>query len=435
MTFQSEYSIIYLKPKMIEESECDSMIINGNYTDAVVYGSIIGDEAVLQIRELCSHPAFEGASVCIMPDCHAGKGCVIGFTSVSDKRTVIPNVVGVDIGCGILSTVFSCEKNINYKALDEYIRENIPSSINIRSDIHPLIESNTGFTDRLSEVCSGIGESENISHHLLSLGTLGGGNHFIEIDRISENEYILLVHTGSRYLGKKTCNYYQNHASVYDEEMRRSILSEHRHAVTKEEHDVIDRKAASAIQVVSRELAFLTGEKYDEYVNCVIFAREYAALNRELISDTIIDFLSSNYGISVSESFDTVHNYIDWYDKPGGRLVIRKGAVSALCGEKLVIPLNMKDGAIIAEGRGNTEWNNSAPHGAGRLMSRSDARKTISLEEFSSSMEGINTWSVCSETIDESPQAYKPAEGIIRCVSETVRILTIAKPVYNFKAS
>ncbi|MBQ9982009.1 MAG: RtcB family protein [Oscillospiraceae bacterium] len=180
---------------------------------------------------------------------------------------------------------------------------------------------------------------------------------------------------------------------------------------------------------------FLTGDKYHDYIECMIFAKEYAALNRHIILDSIIDFLVSSYGINVEGCFDTVHNYLDWYDESHTSIVIRKGAVSAASGEKLVIPLNMRDGVVIALGKGNEEWNCSAPHGAGRILSRSEARKSISLEEYIDAMDGINTWSVCEETLDEAPQAYKPSEDIIGCIGETVDILEIAKPVYNFKAS
>ena len=411
------------------------MIINGKYTNAVVYGNIIDDTAVSQIHELCDHPAFEGASVRIMPDCHAGKGCVIGFTSVSEKRAVIPNVVGVDIGCGIMATVFATDKEIDYRALDNYIRESVPSSVNIRSEVHPAIEADKQFVSRLSEICGMIKESDNFEHHLLSIGTLGSGNHFIEIDRISETEYMLLVHTGSRGFGKKICNYYQTRAGVYDDDLRRSIMKKHRSAATQEEHEAIDLEAA-AIPVVSRELAFITDEQYEEYVECLLFARKYAIWDRTLITFSIIDFfIDNNYKLKVNDSFDTVHNYIDWYDDSHTSLVIRKGAVSAAAGKKLVIPLNMKDGVIIATGKGNEEWNCSAPHGAGRILSRSEARKNISLEEYKEVMAGVNTWSVCEETIDEAPQAYKPAEEILGAIGDTVDIIAVAKPVYNFKAS
>lgn len=410
------------------------MLINGKYTDAVVYGKLVDECAVSQISELCSHPAFEGADIRIMPDCHAGKGCVIGFTAVSDNHTIIPNVVGVDIGCGILSTVFTVDSEIDYLKLDQYIRAEIPSSVSMRTSVHPSVYERHGFVDKLSDVCKKIKEDDNISHHLNGLGTLGGGNHFIEIDRISENKYVLFVHTGSRNFGKKICNFYQSHADVYDAEKRREILKKHRSAVTREEHDAIDREA-ECIPSVSREQAFLTGDKYNDYIDCMIFAKEYAAVNRKIISDSIIDFLVSVHQINIESCFDTIHNYIDWYDDSHTSIVIRKGAVSAGKGEKLVIPFNMRDGVVIAVGKGNKEWNCSAPHGAGRLLSRSQARQNISLEEYIDAMNGVNTWSVCIETIDEAPQAYKPSEEIIRCIGETVEITEIAKPVYNFKAS
>ena len=410
------------------------LIINGKYSDAVVYGNLIEECAVSQIGDLCNHPAFEGAVIRVMPDCHAGKGCVIGFTSVSNNHAVIPNVVGVDIGCGILTAVFTVDSEIDYLRLDQYIRSEIPSSVAVRTSVHSSMSENKAFIDRLNCVCEKIRETDNITYHLRSLGTLGGGNHFIEIDRLSENKYLLLVHTGSRGFGKKICSFYQSRADVYDVEKRRKIIEKHRLVSTLEEHDIINREA-ECIPSVERELAFLTGEKYYDYIECMIFAKEYAALNRRIILDSIIDFLASSYSINVESCFDTIHNYLDWYDETHTGIVIRKGAVSAYFGEKLVIPLNMRDGVVIAVGKGNEEWNCSAPHGAGRILSRSEARRNISLEEYINVMDGINTWSVCEETLDEAPQAYKPTEEIIGCIGETVDILEIAKPVYNFKAS
>lgn len=417
-----------IKPEVLK------IVINGRYTDAVVYGNIIEECAVDQITDLCDHPAFEGASVRIMPDCHAGKGCVIGFTSVSDRRIVIPNIVGVDIGCGILATEFSADTEMNYKEIDSFIRETIPSSTDVRTSVDPRVSADSEFLDKLSGVCETVNAADNMEYYLFSLGTLGGGNHFIEIDRIADSRYMLFVHTGSRNFGNRICRYFQNHAAVYDDEKRRDILSKHRNARTPEEHAAIDLEAAQ-LPEVSREFAFLKNELYDSYINCMIFAKEYAALNRVLISDAIIGFLVNNYGITVRDRFDTIHNYIDWYDDTHSTVVIRKGAVSANEGERLVIPLNMRDGVIIAEGKGDPEWNNSAPHGAGRILSRSEARKSISFSDYENVMTGINTWSVCEETIDEAPQAYKPAEEIINSIGDTVSVLEIAKPVYNFKAS
>lgn len=412
----------------------NTMIITGKYTDAIVYGNIIEDEAIAQIQDLCDHPAYEGAEIRIMPDCHSGKGCVIGFTSVSRNKAVIPNVVGVDIGCGILSTAFNTDKPIDYKSIDDYIRSSIPAGMSIRSTVYQSVNENSRFIEEFTEICSIIKEKDNMDHHLKSLGTLGGGNHFIEIDKISDTEYILFIHTGSRNLGKKICNFFQSRSSIIDSEKRCSIIKKHKTAITEAEHASIEREAAE-LPVVRNDLAYITGEKFNSYIKCMIFAKEFAALNRKIISSQIIDFLVEKYGVSVINSYDTIHNYIDWYDEDHTAIITRKGAVSAETGKRLVIPLNMKDGVIIAEGRGNDEWNCSAPHGAGRLLSRSEAKKIISMDEYIRVMNGVNSWSICEGTVDEAPQAYKPAEEIIKCIGDTVNIIDTAKPVYNFKAS
>lgn len=285
----------------------------------------------------------------------------------------------------------------------------------------------------MRRICDSIGEADRADYHLRSIGTLGGGNHFIEIDRISDEKYMLNVHTGSRNLGKQICGYFQSKASVIDRDLRRSILIEHRSATTPEQHLEIDRRA-DAVQEVSRELAFVSGERFDAYVDCMLGAKRIAALNRRIISDEIMCLLGESCGAAASDRFDTIHNYIDWYDEPHGCIAIRKGAISAAAGERLVIPLNMHDGVIVGRGKGNPEWNCSAPHGSGRLLSRTEARNTLSLDEYRKAMSDVISWSVSESTIDEAPQAYKPSDMIISSIADTVEIGCIARAVYNFKA-
>lgn len=409
------------------------MDIVGERNTAVVYGELMDECAVRQIEEICGHPAFEDARIRIMPDCHAGKGCVIGFTAVTGKRMLVPNIVGVDIGCGVLTTLFSTDRDMDFQRLDGFIRSNIPHGMNIHDSVIARVAENTELTGTVRHICDIIDESDNTDYHLRSIGTLGGGNHFIEVDRISENLYALTVHTGSRNFGKRICRYFQGHASVIDKELRRSILAEHRNAATKEEHEAIDRRATE-IAPVSSDLAFVTGERYDMYIDCMLGAKAVAAANRAVISDTIMEFLAEEYGAEITDRFDTVHNYIDWYDDEHTAIVIRKGAISAQAGVRVVIPLNMRDGVIIARGKGNEEWNRSAPHGAGRAFSRSEARSSFSLEEYAHEMSGIHTWSVSESTIDECPMAYKPSDMIIRSIADTVEIECIAHTIYNFKA-
>lgn len=409
------------------------MRINGSMTSAEVYTEILDEAAVQQIHSICDHPAFEGTRIRIMPDCHAGKGCVIGFTAVTENKLVVPNIVGVDIGCGILTTVFDAQQLPELSALDSFIRSNIPSGMEVRTAVHPAVTSDSGMLSSVSEICRRIGDTDNMDYHLRSIGTLGGGNHFVELDRISDTRYALTVHTGSRNLGKRICGYYQNRTSVIDNERRSEIMHLHRTAATPAEHADIDRMA-QALPQVTRELGFITGTLYDDYIGCMLRAKDVAALNRRIISDEIMTFITGHSDAVQTDRFDTIHNYIDWYDDAHTKLVIRKGAISARAGERLVIPLNMRDGVIIGTGRGCEEWNCSAPHGAGRLMSRTDAKNAITMEQYRSAMQGISTWSVSEGTLDEAPQAYKPSEVIIRSIADTVQIQEIARPVYNFKA-
>jgi RNA-splicing ligase RtcB len=415
--------------------ECNSrriemILVNGTYTQAVVYRDSIDEESRNQISEICSHMAMKNSVIRIMPDCHAGNSCVIGFTAVLNEKKIIPNIVGVDIGCGVMATVFRTENEIDFRSLDEYIRRTIPSGMEVREFQSEYVTSE--IIDSVEYICNTINENNKRDFFINSIGTLGSGNHFIEIDRISENTYLLAVHTGSRGLGLRVCRYFQNCGSTIDEELKHQILEKHKSASTAEEHSAIQNEVNN-LTSVRKELAFISGSVYDSYVECMHHAMEYAKLNRSSISDEIMHYLTENEAAEIIERFDTIHNYIDRYDSEG-RIIIRKGSVSAEAGERISIPLNMRDGIIIGTGKGNPDWNNSAPHGSGRAMSRTQARQNITLEQYESSMSGISTWSVCESTIDESPFAYKPTEEIIAYLSDTVDIDFVAKTIYNFKA-
>ena len=404
--------------------------ISGEYTSAVVYTDNIDEYAHSQIRELCDHFAFRNAEIRIMPDCHAGNACVIGFTAVLNEKRIIPNIVGVDIGCGVMSTFFTTENAIDFQSLDSFIRTAVPSGLCIRETGPAGITPET-IAD-IDSICRIINAEDKRDMFLGSLGTLGGGNHFIEIGRITDNTYMLTVHTGSRSLGLHICKYFQKKGSVIDEELKRSIIEKHRTASTAEEHIAIQNEVEN-MERVSDDLAYISGEAYDNYISCMLSAMHYAHENRTIISDMIMEHLITSTGAEITERFDTVHNYIDHYDND--RIIIRKGAVSANAGQMLCIPLNMRDGIVVGTGRGNAEWNNSAPHGSGRALSRSQARNNISMEEYISSMDGICTWSVNESTLDEYPMAYKHSEEIIRYLEDTVDIRYIARTVYNFKAN
>lgn len=401
-----------------------------NINGAIVYADEIDDIVYNQIEQITKHPVFKNSKIRIMPDCHAGKGCVIGFTSVNSNREIIPNVVGVDIGCGVRSVIFNTKDNINFKALDNFIKENIPSGMNFYTSPHKNIYSS--LADKINYVSELIGETEKKDCFFNSLGTLGGGNHFIEIGKISENRYMLSIHTGSRNFGLKICRYFQKMGNTVDIKEKNRLISMHKTALTSEEHTIINT-AVNNLAVIPSELAYITDENFEKYMKCMDIAKEYASCNRIFIANDIMNYLSENYCVTIEEEFDTIHNYIDWYNSEHTETIIRKGAVSAEKNQRLSIPLNMKDGIVVGTGKGNAEWNFSAPHGAGRRLSRSEAKKNISLEEFENTMKGIETWSVSENTIDESPQVYKNSENIISYIKQSVNIDFIAKTIYNFK--
>ena len=410
--------------------------------DLKIFTDNIEQEAIDQINTLLEQPAFADCKVRIMPDVHAGAGCVIGFTAdLGDK--VIPNIVGVDIGCGMFtvelgridtgingktdSSIVNYVTDIDYEKLDNVIRTCIPSGRNVHEEINYI------FPELKNLRC--YNKLKNIDWLERSMGTLGGGNHFIEIDEGFEGRKYLIIHTGSRNLGKQVADYYQNLAVelmigrdklAYE---RDRLIAEYKgQGRSSEIQDAIKelrntwRKKTNDIP---KELCYLTGKYRDDYIYDMKICQRFAKQNRLMIALKIM--LSMGwYSIDL---FETVHNYIDESN------MIRKGAISAKKGEKVLIPINMRDGSLLCAGKGNEDWNCSAPHGAGRIMSRSKARESISMESFRESMIGIYTTSVCESTIDESPMAYKSMNEIINNIKDTVDILDVLKPVYNFKAS
>ena len=380
--------------------------------------------AEAQIRAVCDAQVFCESKIRIMPDVHAGKGCTIG-TTMTIKDKVVPGMVGVDIGCGML-TIQLRESSIDFGKLDELIRNKIPFGREVRKEIHPLISEVDIEGIRCPEVT-------RIQYLKKGLGSLGGGNHFIEVDKDDKGTLYLVIHSGSRYLGKTVAEYYQNEGyrilcGNSQKQIDAKILELKAAGRFSEIQSTIETMKANEITSVPvpKELAFVEGELFEDYIHDMIIVQRYAELNRRAMAQIIIDGLS----LHSEDEFTTVHNYIDT-----DNMILRKGSVSAQKGEKLLIPINMRDGSLICIGKGNPDWNYSAPHGAGRLMSRRTAFNLLSMEEFISSMEGIYTTCVQPETLDESPMAYKTMDDIVANITPTAEIQKIIKPVYNFKAS
>ena len=396
--------------------------IQGLHNTALCYTPALDPKAAEQIRAVCDQEAFAGCKIRIMPDVHAGKGCTIGTTmTIQDK--IVPGMVGVDIGCG-METVRLAEKEIDFAALDALIRKEIPCGQNIRRDEHPLNDEINLHQLRCSPYVS-------IERAKRSIGTLGGGNHFIEVDRGENGELYLVVHSGSRHLGTQVCKYYQDQGRFamwggarhqIDE-----LIAEYRTAGRwKEIQSAINELRKEHPISIPKDLAYVEGKLFDDYIHDMRITQHFAVLNRKAMTDVIL----RGMGLTKVEEFTTIHNYIDTE-----KMILRKGSVSAQAGEKLLIPINMRDGSLICIGRGNEEWNCSAPHGAGRIMSRKQAFAQLSMEEYASEMDGI--WSSCvvKDTLDESPMAYKPMDEIVSEIGPTAEIIERIRPVYNFKAA
>lgn len=391
--------------------------LQGKYNVAKVFTDVVDSVTISQITTLLNMPYMEGCQTRIMPDCHAGAGCVVG-TTIQLKDKVVPNLVGVDIGCGMLAVKLA-EKEIDLERLDKVINERIPAGFNIHN--RPI----TKFHDLEDLICP-----VDVQRAQCSLGSLGGGNHFIEVDKDSNGNLWLVIHTGSRHLGIEVCKHYQRLGinNLRKEEIGKKI--EETIARLKAEGKERDIENTIKIlkmqhQTIPDDLCYIEGDDFNNYIHDMKITQRYAKRNRETIAHTIID----NMGFDIVDHFDTIHNYINMDD-----MILRKGSISARQGERVIIPMNMRDGSLICIGKGNPDWNYSAPHGAGRLLSRAQARQQLNFNEFKESMKGIYSTSVADTTIDEAPMVYKRMEDIVDNITDTVAIVGVIKPIYNFKA-
>ncbi len=397
--------------------------IRGKFNTAISYAKIIEDSAREQIRRMCNYEFTRDSKIRIMPDVHAGAGCTIGTTmTVTDKA--VPNIVGVDIGCGMY-TVKLADSEIDFARVDEAAHY-IPSSRNVwdsRQERFALTELNC-YRD--------LKDSRRIER---SIGTLGGGNHFIEIDRASDGTYYLVIHTGSRNLGKQVAEIYQRLAIdlakgkdkyfAQRDEIIAVYKSLGRKTEIKSKLAELEKEYRGLKASMPDDLCYVHGKYFHRYLHDMELCQEFARRNRELIAKILL----GKAGLTGVDAFHTIHNYIDV-----GELIIRKGAIAAHKGERVLIPINMRDGSVLAVGKGNADWNFSAPHGAGRIFSRSDAKERLDMDEYRAAMAGIYTTSISAGTLDESPMAYKSLDDIIDVIGDTVDIVEVMKPVYNFKA-
>ena len=402
----------------------DKIEISGKVNTAICYARVVEDEAIEQIRRMCDYIITEGSRIRIMPDVHAGKGCTIGTTmTINDKA--VPNIVGVDIGCGMY-TVKLGNIDIDFEKVDEAAHY-IPSGMDVWDGRQERFDLTKLKCYRY------LRDSRRLER---SLGTLGGGNHFIEIDETSDGCKYLIVHSGSRNLGKQVAQYYQRLATnldrgydtylkkrdeiirTYKEQGRKSEIQ----TALKELHWQVYESETS----MPDDLCYVSGKYLEEYLHDVEICQNFAKRNRELMAEIILERI----GMTSLEAFHTIHNYIDVDE-----MILRKGAIAAHNGEKVLIPINMRDGSVLAVGKGNPEWNYSAPHGAGRLMSRTAAKNNLSLDEYKEMMRGVYSTSINESTLDEAPMAYKRLEDIIDVIKESVDIIEVMKPIYNFKAS
>ncbi|MBR2984320.1 MAG: RtcB family protein [Clostridia bacterium] len=392
--------------------------IQGRFNTAKVFADTLDEKARGQLSRVCDAEHFSQCKIRVMPDVHAGVGCVIGFT-MALKDKVVPNMVGVDIGCGMYLCQLQ-EKEIDYAMLDSAIRSKVPSG---NTNHKKPIEEAERFNFENLRCFEGI----NVINAKRCLGTLGGGNHFIEVDRDSDGTLYLVIHTGSRNLGAGVAEFYQKRGyQVLSQKLEEKYNVLLEKAKNEEEREKILREKEEEKASVLPHEAYVEGQLFEDYIQDMKITQEFADLNRKIIANRLIDAL----GLHVVESFTTTHNYIDMDE-----MVLRKGAVSAKKGEKLLIPINMRDGGLLCIGKGNEDWNNSAPHGAGRLMTRSKAKETISLEDYQKAMEGIYSTCISTGTLDESPMAYKNKGEIVKNIAPTAEIFKEIKPVYNFKSA
>ena len=411
--------------------------------DIRIFTDNVEDKAIEQLRTLLSIDVFSSSKIRIMPDVHAGAGCVIGFTgNLGDK--VIPNIVGVDIGCGMRVVPFTADKEIDYHLFNEFILANVPSGRNVRdcqgSQLDAKYMDIYSMAKELVKALKCYRELKDSKRINKSIGTLGGGNHFIEIDRDESGICYLVIHTGSRDLGRQVAQIYQKLAlknqSGWDElmEVQQKMIEEYKAAGRRSELQEAIRQLHCSFKLhrpsVPEDLCWLTGKSREDYLHDMRICQQWAVLNRQLIADILMDYLKEAGCTPKHDGvFESVHNYISDSN------MIRKGAISAEAGELCIIPLNMRDGSLICKGKGNADWNCSAPHGAGRIMSRAEAFRQLSMDDFRSSMDGIYSETVCQQTIDEAPMVYKPKDEIMTNIADTVDVVNIIKPQFNFKAS
>ena len=398
------------------------MEIKGQVNTAICFAKVIEEEAIEQIRRMCDYEFTEGSQIRIMPDVHAGKGCTIG-TTMTVKDKAVPNIVGVDIGCGMF-TVNLGKVEINMEQMDAAAHF-IPSGLNVW-------EGRKERFDLLDLRCyRGLKDTRRLER---SLGTLGGGNHFIEIDQAADGTKYLVIHSGSRNLGKQVAEFYQHLAIDLNKgkeeyfAKRDALIAEYKAAGRRSEIQAAlkELKWQSREATIPEDLCFVYGQYLEDYLHDVEICQRFARRSRELMAEIILQQL----GLEAVDAFHTIHNYIDTDE-----MILRKGAIAAHEGEKVLIPINMRDGSVLAVGKGNPDWNFSAPHGAGRIMSRTAAKELLDLDEYRREMEGIYTTSVNEATLDEAPMAYKSLEDIIDVIGESVDIIEVLKPIYNFKAN
>ena len=391
--------------------------LTGKYNTCKVFTDNTDNETISQLSLLLNQEFVKDLTIRIMSDCHAGKGCVIG-TTMTLKDKVVPNLVGVDIGCGMLCVKLD-EEAVDLPKLDEVIYSYIPAGFNI----HDRAIAKSNADKILAPV--------DAERAFQSLGTLGGGNHFIEIDKDENGCLYLVIHTGSRHLGIEVCDHYQDLA--WKKIKNNGIDKKVRETIEKLKSEGKQRDIENTVKIlrmqagpIPKDLCYVEGEDFDNYIHDMKLAQEHARINRATIAEQIL----THMGWQEKERFDTIHNYIDTE-----HMILRKGSISAREGEKVLIPMNMRDGSLICMGKGNPDWNYSAPHGAGRILSRGAAKEKITLEQYEESMKGIYTTCVNSSTIDESPFVYKPMDEIMENVKETVDVVNVIKPLYNFKAN
>ena len=396
--------------------------IKGKVNTALCYAKIVEEEAIEQIKRMCDYDFTQGSQICIMPDVHAGKGCTIGTTmTVLDKA--VPNIVGVDIGCGMY-TVNLGKVDIDFEKLDEAAHF-VPSGMHVWEGRMERFDL-TGLKCYRS--------LKNAKYLERSLGTLGGGNHFIEVDQAADRTKYLVIHSGSRNLGKQVAEIYQQlaielHAGKEEYFQKRdALIAEYKAAGRRTEIQAALKQLTWEHRecLIPDDLCYLYGTYFEDYLYDVEICQRFARRNRERIAEVLLE----RTGMTAGEAFHTIHNYIDTEE-----MILRKGAIAAHKGEKVLIPINMRDGSVLAVGKGNPDWNFSAPHGAGRLMSRTKAKENLSMEEYKHVMSGVYTTSVNEATLDEAPMAYKSLEDIIDVIKESVDVIDVMKPIYNFKAS